>query len=196
MESALLKLPATLSKEPNGRQAHLFLALVPGTGALVEGPRSWGTSRRIPEPLCTLSGDPCPSPTPRRRWSPRAPAPSSPFPKPPRGPYLWRRAAGQPRVSQLPCLLQESCKSSGKERDTDDRCLRFRKGKLPLGAQKGSQARRAGAGQAGLHYPHRTSPASASEHARNCGACVELERLRSRAFKFCALPAAFGSVGT
>ena len=29
----------------------------------------------------------------------------------PRGLYLWRRAAGRPRVSELPCSPQRSCKS-------------------------------------------------------------------------------------
>ena len=42
VESALLKLPVTLSKEPNGRQAHLFQARVPGTATLGEGAGSWG----------------------------------------------------------------------------------------------------------------------------------------------------------
>ncbi|XP_032167096.1 neural Wiskott-Aldrich syndrome protein-like [Mustela erminea] len=182
MEPAPLKLPATPSRESNGRQAHPFLALVPGTPALGEGPRSrvyFGGSQSLSESWRETR----PGPTPPGRGSPRAPVPSPPLPSPPGGPYLWRRAAGRRCVSQRPCLLQESRKNHGKEREKSRRPLlalpereaaRGRADGKP-GAEGGGGAGRPPPPSATLSGPLRPPPLgmrTSAAHAWNLGACA------------------------
>lgn len=162
-----------------------------------------GIFRRIPAPLRNPAGDP-PRPDPTRERVPARARPIAPTPIAPGRPLpvaqSRRPALRLPAAMPAPGEPQKPRTRTRKNRRPllalpEREAARGRADGKP-GAEGGGGAGRPPPPSATLRHPLRTPPASASGHAQNCGACVELGRLRSRAFKVRVLPAAFGSVGT
>lgn len=174
VQAARRKLPAPRSQGPNGRQEHLFLARVParprwGKDHSGRGSPGGRHSRRHP------GGGPRPAP----RRGPRARPP-------PRGLTCGAEPQAGPERPSRHARRRESCRGPGAETRA---AAVGTAGKGSWPRARGREAWRGGRGRGragGRRYPPRTPPASASGHARNCGACAELRRLRSRDVNLCA----------
>lgn len=179
MESALLKLPATPSTEPNGRQAHLFLALVPGTAALGEGPRSWG---KDPEAGGYLGGS-------QSLSAPWRESPVQARPRPAEGPRARShrpRAAltcgAEPQAGAASPSCHACCRRAAKatEKNQTPAAAACAPGKGSCPCARGREAWHGGRGRgrpasATLPGPRRPPPLSMRgivAHAWNWGACA------------------------